>query len=97
MVATPIFMVTFALQSETIPYLMSAPNNAHQQAQDDRRLHFADRCVVENTMNSEGISNPGDTVATWNLKLNDGPHKVTFEHGTTSGKRVITVDGQEVS
>ena len=42
------------------------------------------------------MSNPGDTVATWNLKLNDGPHTVTFEHGTTSGKRVITVDGREV-
>lgn len=42
------------------------------------------------------MSNPGDTAATWNLKLNDGPHTVTFEHGTTSGKRVITVDGREV-
>lgn len=47
-------------------------------------------------MSSEGLSNPGDIVATWNLKLNDGPHTVTFEHGTTSGKRVIFVDGQEV-
>lgn len=47
-------------------------------------------------MSSERVSNPGDAVATWDLRLNDGPHTVTFEHGTTSGKRVIIVDGQEV-
>ncbi len=41
-------------------------------------------------------ANPGDVVATWELRLNDGPHKVTFEHGTTSGKRVILIDGKEV-
>ena len=45
---------------------------------------------------SKAVSNPGDVVATWELRLNDGPHKVTFEHGTTSGKRVILVDGKEV-
>ena len=47
-------------------------------------------------MSSEAVSNPGDIVASWDLKLNDGPHTVTFEHGTTSGKRVIFVDGIEV-
>ena len=45
---------------------------------------------------SKAVSNPGDVVANWELRLNDGPHKVTFEHGTTSGKRVILVDGKEV-
>ena len=35
-----------------------------------------------------------DLVATWNVMLNNGNHKVEFEHGTTSGKRVITVDGK---
>ena len=35
-----------------------------------------------------------DLVATWTLALPDGRHKVEFEHGTTSGKRVITVDGK---
>ncbi|WAR04862.1 FAIM1-like protein, partial [Mya arenaria] len=29
-----------------------------------------------------------DHVATWTLSLPDGKHKVEFEHGTTSGKRV---------
>ena len=47
-------------------------------------------------MSSQGGANPGDIVATWNLRLNDGVHTVRFEHGTTSGKRVISVDGQEV-
>ncbi|XP_053408188.1 fas apoptotic inhibitory molecule 1-like [Mercenaria mercenaria] len=37
-----------------------------------------------------------DLVATWNLSLPDGKHKVEFEHGTTSGKRVIIVDGKEI-
>ena len=41
-------------------------------------------------------ANPGDEVAFWKFQLNDGPHKVVFEHGTTSGKRVILVDGVEV-
>lgn len=35
-----------------------------------------------------------DLVATWSIALPDGKHKVEFEHGTTSGKRVIIVDGK---
>lgn len=35
-----------------------------------------------------------DLVATWQIKLADGLHKVEFEHGTTTGKRVIRVDGK---
>ena len=31
------------------------------------------------------------------MHLPDGIHHVELEHGTTSGKRVIRVDGQEVS
>jgi hypothetical protein len=38
-----------------------------------------------------------DLVATWRLPLPDGDHKVEFEHGTTSGKRVIIVDGKVCS
>lgn len=36
-----------------------------------------------------------DLVATWDVALPDGRHKVEFEHGTTTGKRIIRVDGQE--
>lgn len=39
---------------------------------------------------------PGDIAAVWEVKLTDGHHKIVFEHGTTSGKRVISVDGVEV-
>lgn len=35
-----------------------------------------------------------DVVAVWSVSLSDGIHKVQFEHGTTSGKRVIFVDGK---
>lgn len=37
-----------------------------------------------------------DVVATWEVNLSDGKHRVQFEHGTTTGKRVITVDNEEV-
>lgn len=37
-----------------------------------------------------------DTVAQWNVPLNDGLHKIEFEHGTTTGKRVIRVDGNVI-
>lgn len=40
--------------------------------------------------------NPDDLVATWDVRLADGHHKVMLEHGSTSGKRVIFVDGVEV-
>ena len=38
-------------------------------------------------------------VCVWCLQvcLADGVHKVCLEHGTTSGKRVISVDGKEVN
>ena len=38
--------------------------------------------------------NKCDLVADWTISLPDGIHKVEFEHGTTSGKRVIWVDGK---
>ena len=37
-----------------------------------------------------------DLVCSWEIRLPDGIHTVMFEHGSTSGKRVITVDGVEV-
>ncbi|XP_068919981.1 fas apoptotic inhibitory molecule 1 isoform X2 [Petaurus breviceps papuanus] len=36
-----------------------------------------------------------DLVAVWDVALSDGIHKIEFEHGTTSGKRVVYVDGKE--
>jgi len=37
-----------------------------------------------------------DLVGTWEVALPDGIHIIQFEHGTTTGKRVIHVDGIEV-
>ena len=37
-----------------------------------------------------------DVVATWDVALSDGIHTVLFEHGTTTGKRVILLDGVEI-
>lgn len=33
-------------------------------------------------------------MAVWEVALSDGVHKIEFEHGTTSGKRVVYVDGK---
>lgn len=33
-----------------------------------------------------------DIVGKWNLSLPDGRYTIEFEHGTTSGKRVIRVN-----
>jgi hypothetical protein len=40
------------------------------------------------------MTDSGDLVATWNILIADGKHKIEFEHGTTSGKRIIRVDGK---
>ncbi|EFA06444.1 fas apoptotic inhibitory molecule 1 [Tribolium castaneum] len=37
-----------------------------------------------------------DLVAFWSVPLLDGIHTVEFEHGGTTGKRVIRVDGKEI-
>jgi len=37
-----------------------------------------------------------DLVAKWDVTLSDKVHRIEFEHGTTTGKRVIRVDGQVV-
>lgn len=36
----------------------------------------------------------GDLVAVWEVALSDGVHRIEFEHGTTTGKRVINIDGK---
>lgn len=37
-----------------------------------------------------------DLVAKWNIELPDGKYKIEFEHGTTSGRRVIRVNDKEI-
>lgn len=36
----------------------------------------------------------GDLVAVWEVALSDGVHRIEFEHGTTTGKRIIYIDGK---
>lgn len=36
----------------------------------------------------------GDLVAVWEVALSDGVFKIEFSHGTTTGKRVVCVNGQ---
>ncbi|XP_037618454.1 fas apoptotic inhibitory molecule 1-like [Sebastes umbrosus] len=37
----------------------------------------------------------GDLVAAWDVALSDGVYRVEFAHGTTTGKRIVYVNGQE--
>ncbi|OAD61136.1 Fas apoptotic inhibitory molecule 1, partial [Eufriesea mexicana] len=38
----------------------------------------------------------GEPTAKWNIPLNDGNHVIEFEHGTATGRRLVTIDGKEV-
>ncbi|XP_030210514.1 fas apoptotic inhibitory molecule 1 [Gadus morhua] len=38
----------------------------------------------------------GDVVGMWGVALSDGVYRIEFAHGTTTGKRVVYVNGQEV-
>lgn len=38
-----------------------------------------------------------DLAGVWEVALSDGVHRIEFEHGTTTGKRVIYVDGKVCS
>ncbi|KAL7369982.1 hypothetical protein ABVT39_015162 [Epinephelus coioides] len=38
----------------------------------------------------------GDLVAVWDVALSDGVYRIEFAHGTTTGKRIVYVNGQEV-
>lgn len=35
-----------------------------------------------------------DLAGVWEVALKDGAHRIELEHGTTTGKRVIYVDGK---
>ena len=37
-----------------------------------------------------------DLVARWDIALADGKYRVEFEHGTTSGRRVIRVNDKVI-
>lgn len=43
--------------------------------------------------NDNGKTN-SDRVAVWEVPLNSGVYMVEFEHGTTTGKRLIRVNGK---
>lgn len=36
----------------------------------------------------------GDVVGIWVVALSDGVYRIEFEHGTTTGKRVVWINGQ---
>ncbi|XP_063322642.1 fas apoptotic inhibitory molecule 1 isoform X1 [Pelmatolapia mariae] len=38
----------------------------------------------------------GDVVAVWEVALSDGVYRIEFAHGTTTGKRIVFVNGKEV-
>ncbi|CAG9863313.1 unnamed protein product [Phyllotreta striolata] len=51
---------------------------------------------MSESVDSTSSQDRTDLVAYWSVPLLDGVHTVEFEHGTTSGKRVLRVDGNEI-
>ncbi|CAK5102186.1 unnamed protein product [Meloidogyne enterolobii] len=37
-----------------------------------------------------------DLVATWTVPMSDKVYKIEFDHGTTTGKRILRVNGKEI-
>lgn len=56
-------------------------------------LHCTQSMLKAETIVYRMVDNQ-DTVAIWMVPLQDKVHKIEFEHGTTTGKRIIRVDGQ---
>ncbi|XP_045123326.1 fas apoptotic inhibitory molecule 1-like isoform X2 [Portunus trituberculatus] len=56
----------------------------------DPRSHL----VPPRLLDSGPMGLGGELVAVWEVPLSDGLHKVGFEHGTTTGRRVLWVDGK---
>lgn len=52
--------------------------------------------AVSSSLAKSDSQERNDLVAYWNVPLTDGVHTIEFEHGTTSGKRVIRVDGKVI-
>lgn len=50
--------------------------------------------AVSGTLTSNNSQERTDVVAYWSVPLADGVHTIEFEHGTTTGKRVLRVDGK---
>lgn len=36
----------------------------------------------------------GDVVGVWEVALSDGVYRIEFAHGTTTGKRVVLINGE---
>ena len=43
---------------------------------------------------TEDVAGASDKVAVWEVPLNSGLYIVEFDHGTTSGKRIVRVNGK---
>jgi len=52
-----------------------------------------DTAVVKYVLSWQYRMASSDLVAKWDVTLSDKVHRIEFEHGTTTGKRVIRVDG----
>ena len=50
--------------------------------------------ITTSYFREDAVTDNPDIVAKWEVPLSDKVHVVQFEHGTTSGKRVIYVDGK---
>ncbi len=72
------------------------PTDTDQHAAPERRFSAQmllwDASVIIWILRREMLG--GDLVAVWEVALSDGVYRIEFAHGTTTGKRVIYVNGQ---
>ncbi|CAG9766220.1 unnamed protein product [Ceutorhynchus assimilis] len=59
-------------------------------------IYSFDKMSIEDAPTKPQSQDRSNLVAYWSVPLLDGAHTVEFEHGTTTGKRVLRLDGKEV-
>jgi hypothetical protein len=57
-----------------------------------KRGNMDSNIFTDQAMSSATIEN--DLVATWNVPMSDKVYKIEFEHGTTTGKRILRINGK---
>ena len=57
----------------------------------NKNLNNVDFTILPSEMSVEENT---DLVATWNVPMSDKVYRIEFEHGTTTGKRVLRVNGK---
>ncbi|XP_060536467.1 fas apoptotic inhibitory molecule 1 isoform X2 [Cylas formicarius] len=87
---------TFVINTQTIKINLSIKKCEIFGKRFPFRKSFAPYSIYMASQSTLGSPDRSNLVAYWSVPLLDGVHTVEFDHGTTSGKRVLRIDGKEV-